>query len=165
MTTPDRIDFLSEKWAATRPDIDTGPWRIWGRLTRIQEIFALHAGKSLKTAALTYSEFQTLGALVLAGPPYEANPHQIANFNLLTSGGLANLLGRMERDGLILRRPDAHDKRGVVVRLTELGLDRFNQAVVRENRVEHDLVQVLTPLEQTLLSLLLRKLLLGIDRA
>ena len=71
----------------------------------------------------------------------------------------------MERDGLILRRPDAHDKRGVVVRLTELGLDRFNQAVVRENRVEHDLVQVLTPLEQTLLSLLLRKLLLGIDRA
>ena len=163
MADQDRLDFLTENWAATRPEIDITPWGIWGRITRINEIFLSCVGRTLKGHALTYSEFQTLGALVLSGDPYEGNPNQIAAFNLLTSGGLANLLGRMEREGLIARRPDPEDRRGVIVRLTQTGLSHFNEAVADENRLEHEMVAALTNTEKTILALLLRKLLLSID--
>jgi DNA-binding MarR family transcriptional regulator len=163
MATRDRLDFLSDSWRATRPDIDITPWQVWGRTTRIHELFLGYVTRSLRGHALTFTEFQTLGALVLAGPPYAANPNQIQRFNLLTSGGLANLLGRMEREGLIERRPDTQDKRGVIVQLTPLGLQHFNDALVEENRVEHELLAGLSGEERAILSMLLRKLLLSID--
>jgi DNA-binding MarR family transcriptional regulator len=159
----DKLDFLSENWRARRPDIDIEPWGIWGRTTRIQEIFASAIAPVLRRHALTFAEYQTLGALVLAGPPYEANPSEIAKFNLLTSGGLANVLVRMEREGLITRTPDPHDGRGVVVRITPRGMENFNAALIDENTVEHDLLKPLNPAERTILTILLRKLLLSID--
>lgn len=41
---------------------------------------------------------------------------------------MANTLNRMERDGLISRSPDPNDKRSALVRLTELGRARADQA-------------------------------------
>ncbi len=164
MPARDRLDFLTDSWNVTRPDIDIRPWQIWGRTTRLQELFLSAVGKVLRRHSLTFSEFETLGALVLAGIPYRSNPHQISQFNLLTSGGLANLLGRMEKDGLISREPDRDDKRSVVVELTPKGLERFNESVIEENRVEHELLSALSQEECTILSVLLRKLLLSIDK-
>lgn len=163
MPSRDRLDFLSENWRATRPDIDITPWQVWGRTTRIHELFLSQVGRALRRHALTFNEYETLGALVLAGPPYRANPTHIQRFNLLTSGGLANLLGRMEREGLIERHPDPADKRGVLVQITERGLSSFNAALVEENRVEHDLLAGLNTEERAILSILLRKLLSSID--
>lgn len=163
MPARDRLDFLTDNWNATRPDINIQPWQIWGRTTRLHELFLNAVGKVLRRYSLTFSEFETLGALVLAGPPYRASPNQISQFNLLTSGGMANLLGRMERAGFISREPDSADKRGVVVQLTHSGLEHFNEAVIEENKVEHELLSALTPEERAILSVLLRKLLLSID--
>jgi len=163
MPRRDRLDFLSESWHAVRPDIDIGPWQVWGRTTRLHEIFVSRITRALREHDLSFTEFQTLGALVLAGPPYRANPNRIGEFNLLTSGGLANLLGRMERQGLVERRPDTTDKRGVVVELTARGLQHFNAAVLEENRIEHELLEGLSPEEKAILGMLLRKLLLSVD--
>lgn len=159
----DRLDYLSEQWHARRPDIDITPWGIWGRTTRLHELFLGAISETLSRHGLNFKEFQTLGALVLAGPPYEVRANEIARFNLLTSGGLANLLSRMEKYGFLERKPDTRDKRGVIVRITEKGLSAFNAAVVAENRIEHDLVRALTAEEREVLALLLRKLLRSID--
>ncbi len=163
MPTKDRLDFLTENWTEVRPDLDISPWGVWGRTTRITEIFRGEIGKLLRTFDLTYSEFQTLGALLLNGPPFEGSPSQIARFNLLTSGGMANLLSRMEREELIVRRGDPEDGRGVLVSITDYGRERFNTAVTEENSAEHRMLRGLTPEEQELLKILLRKLLLSID--
>ncbi len=163
MSVRDRLDFLSQTWSKTRPDIDNQPWQIWGRATRLQELFLRAVGPVLRRHRLTFSEFETLGALVLAGKPHRANPTQISQFNLLTSGGLANQLGRMERDGLISREQDSVDKRSVVVQLTAKGLNRFNEAVLEENKIEHELLIALNAEERVILAVLLRKLLLSID--
>jgi DNA-binding MarR family transcriptional regulator len=163
MPTRDRLDFLSEGWSELRPEMDISPWQIWGRTTRLHELFVSQISRVLRRHSLTFTEFQTLGALVLAGPPYRANPTQIQRFNLLTSGGLANLLGRMESEGLIERNPDPDDRRGVVVHLTAQGLNRFNAALVEENQVEHELLGAMNPEERAVLSILLRKLLASID--
>ncbi|MDX2238927.1 MAG: MarR family transcriptional regulator [Hyphomonadaceae bacterium] len=163
MSARDRLDFLSDSWNRTRPELDISPWQVWGRVTRVHELFQLAVGRVLRGHGLAFTEFQAMAALVLSGPPYEANPNAIASFNLLTSGGLANLLGRMEREGLIERRTNPDDRRGVIVRLTESGLEHFDAAVLEENRVEHDMLAALSPEERQVLSLLLRKLLLSID--
>lgn len=159
----DRLDYLSRKWNETRPELDIKPWQIWGRTARLHEIFLVAIAPALARHELTFKEYQTLAALVLRGEPYEASPNQIGKFNLLTSGGVANLLARMEREGLVERRPGAGDKRSVVVRATARGLADFDAAVTEENKVEHELLNHLTDSEQAILALLLRKLLLSID--
>lgn len=163
MPQRDRLDHLSDGWNTRRPDIDIRPWQIWGRITRLHELFLAGIGPSLAKHELNFKEFQTLAALVLSGPPYEVRANEIARFNLLTSGGLANLLGRMEKEGLIERKKDPEDGRGVRVAITQRGLDDFNAAVLEENRIEHEQVSGLTPEEQEMLAILLRKLLLGMD--
>jgi DNA-binding MarR family transcriptional regulator len=48
-------------------------------------------------------------------------PTELARSALITSGGMTSRLDRLERAGLIVRRPDPGDRRGVLVRLTERG--------------------------------------------
>jgi DNA-binding MarR family transcriptional regulator len=159
----DRLEYLTKKWNERRPDLDITPWQVWGRITRIHELFLAAIAPALASHELNFKEFQTLAALVLRGEPYEATPQQIGRFNLLTSGGVANLLARMEREALVERRPDPDDRRSVIVRATARGLDDFEAAVIEENRVEHELLRALTREERQILGTLLRKLLLAID--
>lgn len=162
---PDRLDYLSEKWKQKRPDIDIRPWQVWGRVTRLHELFLAAIAPVLTKHELNFKEYQTLGALVLAGEPYEASPNQIGQFNLLTSGGVANLLSRMEREGLVRRRPDPTDGRSVIVTATERGLKHFNAVLIEENGLEHELLGRLTTEECAMLAMLLRKLLLSMEAA
>lgn len=159
----DRLEYLSQKWNEQRPDLDISPWQVWGRVTRLHELFLAAISPVLAKHELNFKEFQTLAALVLGGAPYEANPNRIGRFSLLTSGGVANLLARMEKDGLVERRPDPQDRRSVIVRATDRGIADFEAAVVVENQVEHNLLEALTIEERAILGTLLRKLLLSVD--
>lgn len=163
LPTEDRLDRLSRQWREAGIDMDISPWQIWGRITRLQEIFLASIQPALSSRHLNFKEFQTLAALVLSGPPYETNPNALGKFNLLTSGGLTNLLTRMERDAYITRRPDPNDGRGVIVQLTEKGRAAFDAAVRQENEIEHKLLGTLSPEERLVLATLLRKLLQAID--
>ena len=159
----DRIDRLSDEWALRAANLDIRPWQVWGRITRINDIFLLKLSKILSQNDLSYSELQTLGALIVSGPPYELNPNTISRHNLLTSGGMTNVLTRMEKKGLITRRKDARDRRGVIVSVTERGLDIFETVIVAENAIEHRLIKGLSETERTVIAVVLRKLLLSID--
>ena len=159
----DRIDRLSDEWALRAANLDIRPWQVWGRITRINDIFLLTLNKILSQNDLSYSELQTLGALIVSGPPYELNPNTISRHNLLTSGGMTNVLTRMEKKGLITRRKDAKDRRSVIVSVTERGLDIFETVIVAENAIEHRLIKGLSETERTVIAVVLRKLLLSID--
>lgn len=159
----DRLDRLSRQWREAGIDLDISPWQVWGRITRLQEIFLASIQPVLASRHLNFKEFQTLAALVLSGPPFETNPNALGKFNLLTSGGLTNLLTRMERDAYITRRPDPSDGRGVIVQLTEIGRDAFDAVVRQENEMEHEMLAALSTEERLVLATLLRKLLRAID--
>ena len=154
---------MSDEWALRAANLDIRPWQVWGRITRINDIFLLKLNKILSQNDLSYSELQTLGALIVSGPPYELNPNTISRHNLLTSGGMTNVLTRMEKKGLITRRKDARDRRGVIVSVTERGLDIFETVIVAENAIEHRLIKGLSETERTVIAVVLRKLLLSID--
>ncbi|WP_428377901.1 MarR family winged helix-turn-helix transcriptional regulator [Lichenicoccus sp.] len=163
MHIKDRLDFLIERWGDARPGLDTSPWAVCGRLTLINELFMARVGQLLKRHRLTFNEYQSLAAIYLSGPPYESSPNQIAHHNLLTSGGMTNLLNKMEAADLISRRPAEQDRRGVVVSLTAEGRERLDAALIDENGFEHEWISSLTAQEAEILSILLRKLLVSIE--
>ena len=160
----DRLDRLSRAWSKQRPKMDLSPWQVWGRITWLNDIFLSRLSHLLNQHDLNFKELQTLGALIVGGPPYEANPNKISQHNLLTSGGMTNALTRMEKKGLITRRKDPKDGRAVIVTVTNKGLEAFNDVIVKENSIEHKLLDGVSDEERKAVAVVLRKVLRNIDQ-
>ena len=96
-------------------------------------------------------------ALRRAGAPYELSPSQLTQHLVLSSGGLSLMLDRFERAGLVRRRPNPDDRRGVLVALTDAGLEVIDEAMTRLADVEQQLVGGLTTRERDHLARLLAK--------
>lgn len=63
---------------------------------------------------------------------------------------MANTLARMERDGLVDRTPDPGDRRSALVRLTELGVSRADEALTAAKTVNAIAAATLSPADQRL---------------
>lgn len=162
-TKEDRLDRLTREWNARRSDLDISPWQIWGRITRLNDLFLTKLSRTFARHGMNFTEYQTLGALIVSGPPYQASPQTISRLNLLTSGGMTNVLKRMEAKGYITRTRNPDDGRGIIVTATDLGIERFNAVILEENALEHDLLKALKPQERQEAALIMRKLMLHID--
>lgn len=62
---------------------------------------------------------------------------ELAKAVLLTKSGFTSLVDRMERDGLIERRPDPEDRRATRIALTAEGEERFREASALHREVVH----------------------------
>ena len=63
-----------------------------------------------------------LRVLQLAGPPYQMSPAELSEIVLRSTGGMTQILDRLEQLGLVQRVPDPSDRRKVLVELTTVGL-------------------------------------------
>ena len=61
-------------------------------------------------------------------PARELRMSELADAVLLSRSGLTRLVDRLEREGLVQRRPCLDDARGTLAALTEAGLDRLRAA-------------------------------------
>ena len=118
----DRVDLVIEEWRKRRPDLDFSPLEIVTRVLRA----AHYLQASLDGIAAAYGlshtgDLEVLTNLDRAGPPFERTPSELADLQLVTAGGMTVRLNRLQRVGLIERRPNPRDGRGVLVRLTPLG--------------------------------------------
>jgi len=163
--TDDAIDVLLAGWRRERPDLDSSAIGIVGRIQRA----ATHAGGAidgwLGGHDLEQGWFDLLSALRRSGPPYELSPTRLTRSLMLSSGGLTKRLDRMEAAGLIERRPDERDRRGVLVRLTTDGMRAVDAAIATHIAGEEELLRALTAEERDQLATLLRKLLLAWEGA
>src|ERR1043166_5086153 len=136
----DEVDDLVAAWQADRPDLDVRPMQVLSRISRL----ARHLDRERRVAfaghGLESWGFDVLSALRRQGPPYELSPGALLRATLVTSGTMTNRIDRLERAGLVRRRPDPEDKRGVLVSLTESGLARVDAAFAGLLRREHDLL-------------------------
>jgi DNA-binding MarR family transcriptional regulator len=64
---------------------------------------------------------------------------------MVTTGAMTKRLDRLERDGLVTRRPSTEDGRGRVVALTRAGRDLIDQAFTDHMRNERRLLDRLSP--------------------
>ncbi|MDX6738488.1 MarR family winged helix-turn-helix transcriptional regulator [Actinocorallia sp. A-T 12471] len=159
----DEVDRLVSAWRTERPELDVQPLHVLSRVSRLSRhldrarraVFAAHEMESW--------EFDVLTALRRAGPPYQLNPGQLLRATLVTSGTMTNRIDRLTAAGLVERHPDPADKRGVQVRLTDVGRARVDAAFSDLIDRERELLVTLSDTEQKQLADLLRTLLVPFD--
>jgi DNA-binding MarR family transcriptional regulator len=85
----------------------------------------------------------------------DAGPRRItelAESEAIAQPTVTTLVGRMERDGLVERRPDPGDARAVLVHLTDDGLTRLNEMRVAREALLDARLQTLTADEREVLA-------------
>jgi DNA-binding MarR family transcriptional regulator len=160
---PDEVDVLLAAWQRERPDLDVAPLAVLSRVDRL----ARHLDRARRAAFAEYGlevfEFDVLAALRRAGPPYELSPGQLLHQTLVGSGTMTNRLDRLEARGLVRRRADPEDRRGVRVRLTERGQGLVDAAVTGLLSRESTLLAALPARDRDRLAGLLRTVLLHFE--
>lgn len=163
MPEHDEVDRIVDAWARERPDLDFSPLQVLSRVGRLSR----HLDRARRTAfaasELELWEFDVLSALRRAGAPYQLSPKALLQQTLVTSGTMTNRIHRLAERGLVERRTDPDDGRGILVTMTRTGRERVDAAIAMLLRAESELLQHLPRGEQDRLASLLRKLSLDFD--
>ena len=158
------MDAIIEQWAAQRPDLQTEPMEIFGRIYRIAALGGARAEQAYARFGITRGEFDVLATLRRSGEPYALSPSQLSSTLMLTTGGMTGRLDKLERADLVQRVPDPADRRALRVRLTEHGRQVIDEAVAAGLAAQHDALQGVPEEQRAQLAHLLRALLASIDR-
>jgi DNA-binding MarR family transcriptional regulator len=159
----DATDNLVGRWAELRPELERQALLVTGRLSRLGRHVALLEDEAFGRFGLNRGEVGVLGALRIAGPPHRLSPTRLGRGLMLSSAGVTSRLDRLERRGLVTRLPDAADRRGVIVELTDEGRDLVDQAVAAHAGIDRRLLSQLEPGEVETLAGLLRKVLASVE--
>src|SRR6478609_8055359 len=145
MIAMDRAEAAAKQWARERPDLPTLPIEAVGRvLDAAARVIRDHMNPLLAQAGLQVGEFDVLTPLRRAGEPFMLSPTQLYESAMISSGGMTNRLDRLERAGLVERRPDPKDRRGKLIALTEAGRRVIDDTIGRHVANEERLLSVLT---------------------
>jgi DNA-binding MarR family transcriptional regulator len=163
MPANDEVDRIVDAWERERPDLDFAPLQVLSRVGRL----ARHLERARRTAFsasdLELWEFDVLSALRRAGAPYQLSPKALLQQTLVSSGTMTNRIDRLVERGLVERRTDPNDGRGILVVMTEPGRDRVDSAISLLLVGESELLDGLSSVDRERLSALLRKLSLDFD--
>ena len=115
---------------------EPGAVGLFTRLTRVGLLVDAFQHRCLDEFGLLFIDHSVLRVLELIGEPYQMSPSELADILLRSSGGMTQILDRLERAGLVARTPDPADRRKVMVALTPKGLAhrRRRQLVYKRER-------------------------------
>jgi DNA-binding MarR family transcriptional regulator len=161
----DEVDRLVAAWARERPDLDVSPLEVLSRVTRLARHLDRARAEAFSEHGLETWEFDVLAALRRAGTPYELSPGQLLTLTLVTSGTMTNRIDRLAARGLVTRRPDLDDRRGVLVTLTAQGRAQVDAALSDLLVQERAILSALPRADQDRLADLLREVTVPFDDA
>jgi DNA-binding MarR family transcriptional regulator len=159
----DLTDRVLAGWSEARPELEVGALQVTGRLSRIGPLLAKRQESVFGRFGLNRGEVGTLSALRIAGPPHRLSPTRLGKGLMLSSAGVTSRIDRLERRGLVRRLADPDDRRGVIVELTDQGIDVVDAAVAAVSISDRQLLERLDAQEITQLEAILRKLLGGLE--
>lgn len=134
---------------------DTSGVHLWLVLTKAHRALSLHAGKGIAGTGMCFTDFAILEILLHKGPlPVNTLAMRIG----LTSGSGTTAIDRLEKRGLVERRPAADDRRTRVVHLTADGRRLIKDAFRRHAEDMERVAEALSPGERSTLLKLLREL-------
>lgn len=157
----DRVGAGMQRWRREFPDIDCSGKAVVGRLLHLREMFLLSVNRTLARHRLKYPAYAVLATLRVEGAPYRMSPKALLDALILTSGGLSNLLRKLEKAGHVRRLADDTDGRGVIVELTEQGRRVVEPAMRDHAETERRLVAALSREDQGMVAKALGRLMLG----
>jgi DNA-binding MarR family transcriptional regulator len=159
----DTTDQQLEGWGGARPDLEVGALQVTARLTRVGAHLARRQEAVFGRFGLGRGEVGALSALRIAGPPHQLSPTRLAKGLMLSSAGVTSRIDRLERRGFVRRLADPNDRRGVLIELTDEGLEVVDAAVAAITISDQQLLERLDPDEIAQLEAILRKLLGGLE--
>ena len=159
----DAVDELRGQWERERPDLaGLGAMALVGRINRASHLLSKGMRQVFAQFGLEQQEFDVLATLRRAGAPHELTPGGLLKSAMVTSGAITNRLDKLERKGLVERRPDPDDRRMVRVRLTPEGLELVDRVVVLHVANEERMLAALDEEDRRALDRALRRLLVSL---
>lgn len=153
----DAIDGILEQWSEERPELDTGCLGVVIRVMSLQKEFLRQATEALEPMDLELFEYDVLSSLRRQGKPYALPATGLAKETGLSSGAMTNRIDKLEGRGLVKRRPDKSDRRGVIVSLTAAGRGAIDEAIQLRLDAADESMQGICSKELNDLSKLLKK--------
>src|SRR2546429_47541 len=161
----DWVDNLVERWSGLQPGLPVDAYHVTGRISRIAARLAQRQDEIFARYGLNRGDVGVLSALVMARPPHTLSPTQLFRGLMLSSAGMTKRLDRLESRGLVKRRPDPKDRRGVTIQLSESGRRLVAKAVAENTKTEAEILKGLSPKERRFLADSLRALLHELEPA
>nr|WP_041421951.1 MarR family transcriptional regulator [Shewanella sediminis] len=152
----DGIDRVVAQWGKEKPELDTLPMELIGRLMRIGKHLETQIAVFHKRYGLTLGEFDVLATLRRAGGDHCLTPSELIATMMLTSGAMTNRLDRLESKGQIVRVHSQKDRRSVSVALTGQGLALIDELIVEHVNIQQGLMASLGDADKPLLNGLLK---------
>jgi DNA-binding MarR family transcriptional regulator len=161
--TSDPVDRVVEGWGRVRPELDTTPMAVMGRVHRLSRVVAERVEEHFASAGVSRGDYDVLASLRRAGDPPRLAPGDLVGALLLSSAGVTGRVDRLERRGLVRRLPNPDDGRGVLVELTPAGRELVDRLVREDMERQAPWMATLSDRERAQLTRLLAKLLRGVE--
>lgn len=158
----DEIDTIKAQWAQQRPDLDTDPMALIGRLMRLTQHLSQEMSVTFAKFGLTGAGFDVLATLLRSGSPHALSPNQLLSTMMITSGTMTNRIDQLEKQGFVKRIKSTEDRRSVQIALTEKGRTVVDEAVTAHVATQTRLVSPLSAQERNFFDKMLRKYLSGV---
>lgn len=161
----DSVDRWLAEHAAELPDLDLTVEGIVDRIFGLRRRLQRTMDETLRGLGLTWDDFKVLGWLRTA-PDRLRSAGELARKLEITSGTMTSRIDRLETAGLVRRRPNPADRRGVLVELTADGLAAWQRSVEIQARREQEVASAaLGRAELEQLNDALRRLMLVFEQA
>lgn len=154
----DGVDEILKQWQDERPDLDTSPMGVIGRLSRVTRLVENRLRESFAEQGLQPHEFDILATLRRSGTPFELTAGQLMQASMVTSGAITNRIDRLVSKGWVIRETDPNNRRSVRIRLSDSGREKVDAALVQHLATEASLLTSLNTTDQIQLTRLLRTL-------
>lgn len=161
MEESDIVTGVVRQWQRVRPDLDTAPMAVIGRLNRCTMLLRHAVEAPLARAGLTRAEFDILGTLRRVD--HEMTPSHLARETFASGAAVTKRLRGLADRGLVTRRADDRDRRVAHVSLTEEGLQVIDRLMPEQLGYESALLAGLGEENREELAVLLSRLLVHLE--
>lgn len=150
------VDYAIQKASDELPAVDPVAMRLCLTLHRLTSTLVYDWESTVhRPRGFSWGGFRVLFALWMTGP-LEAK--RVAQLSGMSRAAVSALVNTLERDGLVSRQQADHDRRAVLLNLTETGHQAISSTFSRHNEREQAWANSLTAAERHMLIGLLEKL-------
>ncbi len=151
--------LATKRMAEVTDDLDAGALSLVYNMVKLSNRVVADIESQVHTAAgWSWAGFRIMFVTYVFG---ELEPREISRLSDVSRASVSSVLNTLERDGLVVRLRESHDRRLVTVRLTERGERDLLSTFVAHHQREKQWSAALSVDERQQLTKLIRKMLLN----